>query len=238
MADSNFYLTVFQRLNKHYGSQNWWPIVVGEQSLYLPEYRTKERNEDEIFEIAVGAILTQNTAWINVEKALVNLKKIGPLNLNTLQKLDDDIIKKAIRPAGYYNQKLKKIRAFQTFIENQALRSLSDLKNSKILDARKGLLSIWGVGMETADSILLYALGKAVFVVDTYTRRLFSRLGKIPERADYDDIRLTLEKHLPQDIDLFREYHALIVRHAKEHCRKKALCQDCPLADICAFSAL
>ncbi len=207
---------IYKILLKEYGKQGWWPIAgryVGKPDL----------NDEEKFEVCVGAILTQNTSWKNVEMALENLRKN---NLFCKEKLKDINIKKLallIKSSGYNNQKAKKIKEFISFLG----------LNKKIND--KNLLDVWGVGKETADSILLYAFNQPYFVIDAYTKRIFCRLGFCSENVKYDKLQEFFHKNLEQDIGLFKEYHALLVRHAKEHCKKTPNCANCFLNYRCSY---
>ncbi len=203
-------LEIFNRLYERFGPQHWWPA--------------KTRDE-----VVIGAILTQNTAWKNVENALDNLKDNGLLELKKLYKMDTETIKELIKPAGFFNQKaeyLKNISKF--FVENRGFEELSKLDTKAL---RQKLLNVKGVGKETADSILLYAFEKPISVVDAYTKRLVKR-HKLCECSNYDEIQNLFMENLPLDEELFNEYHALIVKLAKEFCRKKPICNGCPLEGI------
>jgi len=201
---------VYSILLKEYGKQGWWPLH-GDHSGKLPQ------NDAERFEICLGAILTQNTAWKNVEKALKNFKTISRKEIN---QLTDEQLKEIIRPAGYYNQKTKKIREF--------------LKLKEF--TREKLLQTWGIGPETADSILLYAYQEPFFVIDTYTKRIFSRLGL--DFTDYNNLQNIFHTSLKKDPEIYKEYHALIVEHCKRHCLTKPKCENCPLLNICTSSQI
>jgi endonuclease III related protein len=210
MTQSQLLLEAYKLLFKEFGPQNWWP---GETP----------------FEVMVGAILTQNTNWKNVEKAITNLKEQNLLEPDRINNISQDRLASLIRPAGYYNIKAKRLK---NFIE----RYISDfggdpekLKDLSLEEAREWLLSINGIGPETADSILLYALEKPSFVVDAYTNRVLERHNMIPEAITYDDLQEIFMDNLKPDTALFNEYHALIVRLAKDFCRKKPLCDECPL---------
>lgn len=211
----NKILEVYQKLFSTFGHQNWWP---GETKL----------------EIIVGAVLTQNTAWQNVEKAIENLKKEGLLVLAQLYRVNEDRLAAIIRPSGYYNIKAKRLKEIVRFLwENGGIELLL---NRKTPELRETLLAINGVGEETADSILLYAMERPVFVVDAYTKRIFSRLGFLDENAIYGNVKSFFEQALPTDSNLYNEYHALIVRLGKDYCRKtKPLCMECPIERQCAY---
>jgi endonuclease-3 related protein len=196
-----------------YGEQDWWPA-------------------DSAFEVAVGAVLTQNTNWSNVECAIANLKSAGVLDQQALLSLPHEQLAELIRPSGYYNIKAQRLRALLEYLERTG--GLERLAQGGIAAARQGLLSVNGVGPETADDILLYALDQPVFVIDTYTRRLLTRNGLAEGAEGYEELRRGFEAVLPADADLFKEYHALIVQHAKAACRKQPACQECCLKDSCA----
>jgi endonuclease-3 related protein len=204
-------MTIYRRLLDRYGAQHWWPAETP-------------------FEVMVGAVLTQNTAWSNVEKAIDNLKSVDRLSLDSLSAMPRDSLAALIRPTGYFNVKAQRLLSLCRFLQrNPALEGL----DSETL--RKRLLSVHGIGPETADDILLYAFNRPVFVIDAYTRRLFSRLGLIEDDCGYETLRAGFEAALPREESLFNEFHALIVVHAKAHCRTKPLCGDCPLVEGCAY---
>ncbi len=230
--NSKLLLDIYKRLLSAYGEQGWWPLIIKKDSSFIVHYdksfKLREKSLSEKFEISIGAVLTQNTSWKNVEKALLNLKS---KNLLSPEKIIHSDVKNLIKPAGYYNLKEKKLKEFSKFF----IKRKEDFDSNSM--SREELLSVWGVGRETADSILLYALNKPFFVVDAYTRRLFSRLNFIYEKDNYDKIQLFFHENLPLDYKLFNEFHALIVEHAKRHCRKKPLCDGCPLRTICNFGS-
>ena len=200
-------LKMYEKFLGFYGPQGWWPVNHG---FSPPDW-----------EIMVGAVLTQNTSWNNVEKALSNMEKADIKDRDSLLALGEDELAKLIRPAGYYNQKARK---------------LTNLAKFSGFRTRDTLLSQWGIGKETADSILLYAKDKAYFVVDAYTRRIFSRLGLIDEKAGYEEIRQFFEDRLPRDPRIYKEFHAMIVRLAKENCTKnKPKCSDCHMNEFCKY---
>ena len=223
---------IYKRLHNNYGHQGWWPLVsingvnptkTGSVKGYHPNDYTHPKNDEERFEICVGAILTQNTAWPNVEKSIINLKNINALTPKNLLKSDEEKLKEAIKPSGYFNQKTKKLKIFSEFYINLKGKTPS----------REELLNIWGVGPETADSILLYAYKKPSFVVDTYTKRIFSRIGVLKKDANYEEVKELFEKTLEKDYKIYQEYHALIVEHAKRYCQSKPNCKECILKDGC-----
>ncbi len=209
-------IEVYRRLYDRYGPQNWWP---GETA----------------FEVVVGAILTQNTAWQNVERAIENLKKEGVMEPEGLWKLPEDTLAELIRPSGYFRVKAKRLKHFLELLYREYSGDLERLFSLPRDDLRQVLLGVKGIGPETADSIILYAAEKPIFVVDAYTRRIFSRLGLLGEGMDYEEIRGYFESHLEEDLRVFNEYHALIVRLGKEVCRPKPLCRGCPLRDRCRY---
>ena len=207
---------VYQRLLDRFGPQHWWPA-------------------DEPFEVIVGAILTQSAAWGNVEKAIGNLRGAGALSPRALRKLPKAKLAELVYPCGYYNAKALKLKAFALWLGNHYDDDLNELFTLDAADLRQQLLSVHGVGQETADSIILYAAGKPVFVIDAYTRRIISRLGLAPEKESYTAYQALFEENLPQDAKLYNEYHALLVCLGKNVCRRQPLCGDCCLDDICHF---
>lgn len=212
-------LRIYDGLLAAYGPQGWWP---GETP----------------FEVIVGAILTQNTAWTHVEKAIANLKAAQVLTPAGLLALPAAEIAPLIRPAGYFNSKARKLRAFVEFLDQQHHGCLDSLFAAETPALRETLLGLHGIGPETADSILLYAAGRPVFVIDAYTRRMMARLGLASAAQSYPDLQALFAAHLPPSVSLFNEYHALIVRHGKDCCRKRApVCRACPLRADCAAVA-
>ncbi len=225
---SNKIYKIYKILHHTYGPQGWWPVSgkgkengvkddAGHLLNYHPNNYSYPNTESQKFEICAGAILTQNTGWIGAEKALLNLKKINALNPSVILKMDEWELKSAIRPAGYYNQKSSKLRKFSSFF----------LSLNKRTPSREELLSVWGIGKETADSMLLYAFKKPTFVVDAYTKRIFANLGFMDETSSYDEIKDLFEKNLKPDLAVYQEYHALIVEHAKRHYSKKPYGINC-----------
>ncbi len=204
---------MYHLLCKAFGPQRWWP---GETP----------------FEIAVGAILTQNTNWGNVEKAINNLKKQKSLNAKTLHNMADKKLALLIKPAGYYNIKTKRLKNFLDFFTNHYKGSIEKMKTEDKEALREKLLNINGIGPETADSILLYALEKPIFVIDAYTKRVLKRHNVVSEKADYYELQEIFHKNLPQDTTLFNEFHALFVKLGKDFCRTKPRCEACPLKGI------
>lgn len=206
---------IYDRLLAAYGPSNWWP-------------------GDSEFEMMVGAVLTQNTAWTNVEKAIANLRSANLLSPKVIIDTRQMRLAKLIRPSGYFNVKAKRLRALCHWVNDRD--GISNLHRLSTAELRAALLEVHGVGPETADAILLYAFHRPVFVIDAYTRRIFSRLGLIMGTEAYETLRGVFEVALGEDTSLYNEYHALIVRHAKDTCRKKPLCQACCLAPVCSYA--
>ena len=200
----------YRRLLKAYGPQHWWPA-------------------DSRFEIMIGAILTQNTAWRNVERAVANLKREGLMTPRTLDRVPLSRLAEMIRPSGYFRVKAGRVKAFVRFLTQQYEGDLKRMKSEPVGILRSKLLSVKGIGPETADSILLYALDVPVFVIDAYTRRVLNRHRLIPSKVSYDQIQLFFMGHLHLRADLYNEYHALLVKVGKEHCKPTPACQGCPL---------
>ncbi len=204
---------VYERLYGHYGPQHWWP---GESAL----------------EVMVGAVLTQNTNWKNVERAIENLREAGLLDLESLRRVHVEELAELIRPAGYYRQKARRLHNLLEMIRRRYGGSLETMFAADQQTLRRHLLEVNGIGPETADSILLYAGNLPSFVVDAYTARVFKRHGWIEPEADYHTIQEFCESNLPRDTALFNEFHALLVRVGKEHCGTQPRCQGCPLAPL------
>lgn len=209
------FLEIYKILNKKYGNLNWWPTI--------------SRNKR--FEIIIGAILTQNTSWKNVEKAILNLHKKNLIDVRKISKTSQRNLAKLIKPAGYYNQKAERLKIFANHIIKNP-----DFLKKKTPELREELLTIKGIGPETADSILLYALHRPVFVIDAYTKRIFSRIG-MPETGNYDELQQIFSENLPRSAKLFNNYHAVLVEHAKNHCKTKPLCNGCILNRICKLNS-
>ena len=191
------------------------------------------RNDKEVWEIMIGAILTQNTAWKNVEKALGNLIKDNSLDVVKIANIPLPTLQRLIKPSGFYKQKAKRLKSFAQFV--LSFGSVNDFTENI---TRNKLLEFNGIGQETADSIILYACNKPYFVIDSYTRRIFSRLGLEPDltsnhKKDYELWRLFFEKNIPKNIELYKEYHALIVQHAKNNCNKNPICDECTIKRLC-----
>jgi endonuclease-3 related protein len=206
----NKLLRIYDNLYSHFGPQHWWP---GETP----------------FEVAAGAILTQNTNWGNVEKAIDNLRNEGKLDALAIHRMSVQRLSSLIRPAGYFNVKAKRLKHFVDFLVKGYGGRMAKMKKEELPSIREGLLGVNGIGPETADSIILYALEKPVFVIDAYTKRVLSRHTIMEHDASYDCFQELFHANLGKDFRLFNEYHALFVRVAKECCRTKPLCKGCPL---------
>jgi endonuclease-3 related protein len=204
---------IFELLFERFGPQHWWP---GE---------TKD-------EIITGAILTQNTNWQNVEKAIGNLKRASLMSLDKLYSAEQSQLAQLIRPAGYYNVKAKRLAAFLKWLFEEHNGTLTEIEAMNTEALRAELLGINGVGRETADSILLYAFERPVFVVDAYTYRIATRHLLIEPECDYEQLRSLFEDNLREDVKMFNEFHALLVRAGKEFCRPRAKCANCPLEEL------
>ena len=207
-------LEIYHHLLNHYGPQHWWPA-------------------DGPFEVIIGAILTQSTAWGNVERAINNLKAKEALSPASLRQLPLQELSRLIYPSGYYRAKARKIKSFVHWLGEHYEDNLVRLFSLDIPILREELLKVHGIGEETADSIILYAARKPIFVIDAYTRRITSRLDFKPPHNSYAAFQKLFMEHLPQDETLFNEFHALLVRHGKETCKKHPLCGQCCLTDLC-----
>jgi endonuclease-3 related protein len=210
-------LNIYRRLLAHYGPQHWWPA-------------------EEPFEVIVGAILTQSAAWGNVEKAIANLRSANALSPKTLRQLSTPKLATLVHPCGYYNAKALKLKSFAYWLGNHHRDDLNRLFASNVDELRQQLLSIQGIGQETADSIILYAASKPSFVIDAYTRRIIKRIGLAPEKNSYGAYQALFMENLPPDAKLFNEYHALLVCLGKKVCRPHPLCPQCCLSELCQFS--
>lgn len=211
MSKSSLLMEVYRLMHAHFGHRRWWP-------------------GDTPFEIIVGAILTQNTNWQNVEKAIANLKRDGLLTARKLYELHPMRLAQLIRPAGYFRVKTKRLRSFLKFFIEKYGGSTKRMMKGEKDDLRDELLSVNGIGHETADSILLYALKKPVFVIDAYTKRILNRHYLCGEDATYDELQEIFMDHLPHRVTLFNDYHAQLVAVGKTYCRPQSpRCSDCPL---------
>jgi len=204
---------IYRLLFESFGPQHWWP---GETQ----------------FEIIIGAILTQNTSWANVEKAIANLKSAELLNPTALHSLGHSQLAELIRPAGYFNIKAKRLKSFLDWLFENYDGRLRNLEGVETYQLRAELLSVKGIGPETADSILLYAFDRPVFVVDAYTARIAVRHQLMEPDAGYEQLQDLFQSNLPQDAQLFNEYHALLVRLGKDFCKPTPKCPACPLQHL------
>ncbi len=207
-------MEVYRRLYQRYGPQYWWPA-------------------ESPFEVVVGAILTQSAAWTNVERALDNLKAAGCFSSQALRVIPETELAVLIRSSGYFNAKARKLKAFINHLWERYEGDLGLLLAKSGAELRQELLSIYGIGEETADDIVLYAAEQASFVIDSYTRRILQRLGLSPKEESYRAYQELFHQALRPDVSLYNEYHALLDRHAKETCRKEPLCEGCCLLKLC-----
>lgn len=206
---------IYERLETYFGPTHWWPA-------------------NSPFEITVGAILTQNTAWTSVEKAIANLKREKLLSPSKILACGSERLEAALRPSGYFRLKAERLRCFCRYLVDGYRGSVKRMARRPLAELRPELLGVKGIGPETADDILLYACGKPVFVVDAYTRRILSRHGLVDENIKYEDLRALFETHLKRDVKMFQEYHGLIVFTGKDFCRRKPRCEECPLGPLLA----
>ena len=204
---TSYYHTLYESL----GPQSWWPAKTP-------------------FEVIVGAILTQNTNWTNVERAIANLRREHLLSPRAMERVSPSHLASLIRSSGYFRQKAKKLKAFVRFLRDEYSGSLKRMFQTPTAELREQLLAVHGIGPETADSILLYAGAKEIFVVDAYTKRILSRHGWVGDKATYEEMRTLVESHLPRDVSRYNEFHALLVNVGKNWCRPRdPRCSECPL---------
>ena len=222
---------IYKRLLSLHGPQGWWPIV-NPRTMASEYFLNAPRNRNDFFEIAIGAILTQNVSWKNVDTAIALLKKNKLLDPASIKRIRTASLAKIIRSTGYYNQKSKKMKNFITWYGRYD-RSYDKLLDKDPAELRNELLGVNGIGPETADSILLYALNHKIFVIDAYTKRIFSRLGICTGRETYSDMQNMFHECFKGTVQEFKEYHALLVAHGKIHCKKKPVCNRCGLSDLC-----
>ncbi|MFC1644318.1 endonuclease III domain-containing protein [Candidatus Omnitrophota bacterium] len=205
---------IYDLLEGYFGDLGWWPA-------------------ESDFEVIVGAVLTQNTAWSNVTKAIKELKGKNLLDPAKIERIDLARLARVIRSAGYYRIKARRLKEISRFVMAECGGKLARLKRQDARKLREKLLAVNGVGPETADSILIYALGKPVFVVDAYTKRIFSRHGLTSENASYEEVQSLAQRYLPSDGKVLNQFHALLVETGKRFCRKKAgQCSECPLKGL------
>lgn len=204
-------MALYRRLFKTFGAQDWWP---GETP----------------FEVAVGAILTQNTNWSNVKKAIGNLKNARALDPHVIHKMQHEPLAELIRPSGYYNVKARRLKSFIKYLVEEHDGNVQAM--GEIGDVRSRLLAVNGIGRETADSIILYAIERPIFVIDAYTKRILSRHGFLDIDEDYDDFQTLFHDSLQRDTALYNEFHALFVMTGKHYCKPIPKCEGCPLQDF------
>ena len=214
---------IYTALLEQHGPQGWWPVF-DKRTKCCAYHLNAPRDENDILEICIGAILTQNTAWSNVEKALGQLHQQNLMSLGALLNANHEKLATAIRSAGYFNQKTERLKILAEFLQQQSIKQLQKKETQEL---RKMLLAVKGIGPETADSMLLYAFKKPSFVVDTYTKRIFSRYSLCKENVDYHKLQQLITASLPKDVQLYNEYHALIVEHAKVCCQKNGSKEGC-----------
>ena len=225
--------TIYNTLLKAYGNQNWWPVTKDNQT--IPKYHKNIKlTEKQKLEICFGAILTQNTNWKNVEKAIVQLNNNQLIDINKIIKIENKKLAEVIKSSGYHNQKAKKLKNFCFYILKNYNGNLNLFFKNNIGTLRNGLLSINGIGPETADSIILYAAKMPIFVIDAYTKRIMNRLGH--KEKKYDELQKLFMDNLKNDEKLFNECHALLVELGKNYCRKNnPLCGNCPINKYCNY---
>lgn len=207
---------LYNRLLAHFGHQGWWP-------------------GDSPFEVIIGAVLTQNTSWINVGRAISNLKRESVLDPDSLLSLPLDRLRELIKPSGFYNQKADRLRKITHWWQELWYQNNGDISHIATKELRQRLLAINGIGPETADSILLYALDRSVFVIDAYTRRILNRLGLATGNESYDQLQTLFEHDLPCDTELYSDFHAQFVMLGKNYCRPQPHCSRCPVGNVCVY---
>lgn len=218
-AQSDKIMEIYTRLLQHFGPREWWPA-------------------DNRLEVIIGAILTQAVSWKNVEKAIDSLKKAGIVSIDKILNISPDKLADLIKPALYHRQKARKLQEIMRFIEEEYEGNLDLMFRESLYILREKLLSIWGVGEETADSILLYAGSYTIFVVDTYTKRIFSRIGMVQENISYSEMQVFMETNVDRSLEVYNEYHALLVALGANYCKKKnPVCFTCPLLYLCKYSS-
>ncbi|MCX6665506.1 MAG: endonuclease [Euryarchaeota archaeon] len=222
---------LYECLLSHFGLQHWWPV---------DEHYHKKNHSDPRFEVMIGAILTQNTAWSNVEKALLLLKNKNALTIQQIAQLDENTLKTLIQPSGFFNQKAKRLKNLALFLQKNYDSDINVFFRRNIQEIRQELLSLHGIGPETADSIILYAGDLPIFVVDAYTKRLVERLPLSVEEKTYEGTQKYFQENLQKIypakdlVPIYKQFHALIVENAKNYCKKNPRCQKCPVNICCA----
>jgi endonuclease-3 related protein len=231
--DRKIFREVYQRLLAFYGLQGWWPVIPPGGS--SPVYCGGPTNALQRLEVMVGALLAQNMSWRGARKALENLSSQSQLNFQSLLEIPEEKLGLLIRPSGYFNQKARRIKNLISFLNERYGAHWERFFAEPVSEMRGMLLGLNGIGPETADSIILYAAGLASFVIDSYTKRLFHRLGLTSGDISYKELKQRFEKALPVESELYNEYHALVVVHCKERCTARApKCAGCALEQICA----
>ena len=225
-------MLLYKLLLSHFGTQGWWPVT--KKGEIKPVYhQSNDMTKRQKLEICFGAILTQNTNWKNVEKAIINLNENNLIDIEKIIKIKGKKLAEIIKSSGYHNQKAKKLKNFCEFLLRNYKGKLGLLFKNDIDKLRKQLLSINGVGAETADSIILYAAKKPIFVIDAYTKRVLNRIGY--KEKTYEELQKLFMSNLPNSEKLFNEYHALLVELGKGICKKNPLCDECPINQYCAY---
>jgi endonuclease-3 related protein len=225
---------IYSRLHSFFGPQGWWPVYSDDGPGYHPGDFSYPRTERQRVEIAIGAILTQQTAWKNVEKALKNLIDHDLMDLGKIMDIPLENLQTLIKSSGYYRQKALRLKEFSSYVLNNH-GSLENMFSLDTMDLRKELLSIKGIGKETADSIILYSAKRPMFVVDAYTFRVGERIGFV-EKRDYDVLQRLFHESIEPDVSVYNEYHALFVELGKRFCTKNPRCEGCPVSEICAYN--
>jgi len=222
MSTSEKLTEIYELLFERFGPQHWWPCT--RLGTGWPG--------DSQFEIIIGAILTQNTNWTNVEKAIANLKNANALSARVLYEMNLEELAALIKPAGYFNIKTRRLKSFLTWLFDEYDGRIENIEQLSTARLREDLLNIKGIGNETADSILLYAFERPIFVVDAYTARVVIRHGLLEGSCDYEQLQQLFQFSLTENVALFNEYHALLVRVGKDFCKPKAKCSGCPLENL------
>lgn len=225
---------IYKILYSTFGKQYWWPVT---KSGFKPKYHKKiNLTEKQKLEICFGAILTQNTNWKNVEKAITQLNKNNLINIEKIIEIKKEKLALIIKSSGYHNQKTKKLKNLSHFLLNNYNGNINKFFSNEIGILRNKLLSINGIGPETADSIILYAAKKPIFVIDAYTKRIYSRVFNTNKEIKYEELKNIFMESLEKNESLFNEYHALLVELGKNYCKTKPLCNECPINTTCHYN--
>ena len=225
---------IYDKLHSNFGPQHWWPVTKNNE--ITPKYHKNIKlNSKQKLEICFGAILTQNTNWKNVEKAIINLNKNNLIDIKKIIRINNEELGQIIKSSGYFNQKAKKLKNFCSFLLKNYNGNLDLFFKNDINFLRNELLSINGIGPETADSIILYAAKKPAFVIDAYTKRIFSRVFNTKKELEYSELQNLFMNNLENHEKLFNDYHALLVELGKNICKTKPLCQKCPINGSCNY---